>query len=488
MKKENLNEDSKEVRIDKIQTLIDAGCRAYQDRYECTHHIRELKVLDEGTPAFMAGRVLSIRKFGKLIFVTIGNALERGQISLKKNDLGEESFNLFLNAVDLGDFIGISGQRYTTQKGEPTLAVKKWVFLSKSLRPLPDKYRGLHDSEARLKQRYLLTSTDIDVANIYVKRAKLKQVLRSFLEEHGFMEVDTPAIQMQKSGALARSFKTYHNALNIEAELRIAPETYLKRALVGGFEKVYEIATCFRNEGMSLSHWPEFHMLEFYAAYWNFEDLIIFTEKMLKHVVDIVVGSKQFTYQEQAIDFSGHWPRISFRELLIEKADLDIHVFTTTEELREEVLRKHLLNAESISNLGRGSIIDELYKKVARPSIINPTFLVAHPKDLSPLARTNDEDESIVDRFQLVINGWEVVNAYSELADPIEQRKRFEIQAAAAQEGDEDALEIDEDFLLALEHGMPPAAGWGMGIERILALLTDSPNIKDTIMFPIHRR
>ena len=487
MKKENLNEDSKEVRIDKIQTLMDAGFKAYPDRYECTHKIGDLKGLEESTIASMAGRVLSIRRFGKLIFITIGNALERGQISLKKNELGENSFNLFINTVDIGDFIGISGQRYTTQKGEPTLAASKWVFLSKSLRALPDKYRGLKDSEARLKQRYLLTSTDNEVADIYIKRAKLKQVLRSFLEEHGFMEVDTPAIQIQKSGALARSFKTYHNALNIEAELRIAPETYLKRALVGGFEKVYEIATCFRNEGMSLAHWPEFHMLEFYAAYWNFEDLITFTEHMLKHVIDVVVGSHEINYQGQKIDFSGDWPRLSFRDLLIEKADFDINAFSTMEELRGEIINRNLLDAKSIANLGRGSLIDELYKKTARPSIINPTFLVGHPIELSPLARTNDEDENIVDRFQLVINGWEVVNAYSELADPIEQRKRFEIQAAAVQGGDENALDIDEDFLLALEHGMPPAAGWGMGIERILALLTDSSNIKDTIMFPIHR-
>ena len=483
----NAIEDTTEVRINKMHNLLDSGLNAYPDRYECTHKIGELKELEEDSTASMAGRVLSIRKFGKLVFVTIGNALDRGQISLKKNELGEDNFNLFMNSVDLGDFVGVHGNRYTTKKGEPTLGVQKWTFLSKSLRPLPDKYHGIKDSEARLKQRYLLTSTDNEVANIYVKRAKLKQVLRNFLEEHNFIEVDTPAIQIQKSGALARSFKTHHNALDIDAELRIAPETYLKRALVGGFDRVYEIATCFRNEGMSLAHWPEFHMLEFYAAYWNFEDLIVFTEKMLKYVIEAVISSNAINYQGQNIDFSGNWPRLSFRELLIEKADLDINAFPTIEELRTEIIQRKLLDEKTIANLGRGSLIDELYKKTARPSIINPTFLVGHPIELSPLARTNDDDSSIVDRFQLVVNGWEVVNAYSELADPIEQRKRFEVQAAAAQDGDENALEIDEDFLLALEHGMPPAAGWGMGIERMLALLTDSPNIKDTIMFPIHR-
>ncbi|MBE9562580.1 MAG: lysine--tRNA ligase [Proteobacteria bacterium] len=480
-------EDTTEVRISKMQNLLDSGLKAYPDRYKCTHTIGELKGLEEGTTASMAGRVLSVRRFGKLMFVTIGNAINRGQISLKKNELEEDSFKLFRNSVDLGDFIGVDGKRYTTQKGEPTLGVQNWTFLSKSLRPLPDKYHGIKDSEARLKQRYLSTCTDNEVADIYIKRAKLKQVLRSFLEEHNFIEVDTPAIQIQKSGALARSFKTHHNALDIDAELRIAPETYLKRALVGGFDRVYEIATCFRNEGMSLAHWPEFHMLEFYAAYWNFEDLITFTETMLKHVIDTVVGNNKFNYQEQEIDFSGNWPRLSFRELLIDKADLDINAFPTLEELQTEIIKRNLLDAKTIANLGRGSLIDELYKKTARPSIINPTFLVGHPIELSPLARTNDNDDTIVDRFQLVINGWEVVNAYSELADPIEQRKRFEVQAAAVQGGDENALEIDEDFLLALEHGMPPAAGWGMGIERILALLTNSPNIKDTIMFPIHR-
>ncbi len=483
----NPTEDTTEVRINKMQNLLNSGLTAYPDRYECTHTIGQIKELEEGTTASMAGRVLSIRRFGKLMFVTIGNAMNRGQISLKKNELAEDSFTLFMNSIDLGDFIGVHGQRYTTQKGEPTLGVQHWTFLSKSLRPLPDKYHGIKDSEAKLKQRYLSTCTDNKVADIYIKRAKLKQVLRAFLEEHSFIEVDTPAIQIQKSGALARSFKTHHNALDIDAELRIAPETYLKRALVGGFDRVYEIATCFRNEGMSLAHWPEFHMLEFYAAYWNFEDLITFTETMLKHVIKAVVGNSLINYQEQDIDFSGDWPRLSFRELLLEKAELDINAFPTIEGLRAEIISRNLLDAKTIANLGRGSLIDELYKKTARPSIINPTFLVGHPIELSPLARTNDTDDSIVDRFQLVINGWEVVNAYSELADPIEQRKRFEIQAAAAQDGDENALEIDEDFLLALEHGMPPAAGWGMGIERMLALLTDSPNIKDTIMFPIHR-
>ncbi|MDM8565399.1 lysine--tRNA ligase [Candidatus Halobeggiatoa sp. HSG11] len=483
----NTTEDTTEVRISKMQNLLDSGLNAYPDRYECTHTIGELKGLEEGITASMAGRVLSVRRFGKLMFVTIGNAINRGQISLKKNELEEDDFNLFMNSVDLGDFVGVYGQRYTTKKGEPTLGVKKWTFLSKSLRPLPDKYHGIKDSEARLKQRYLSTCTDSEVADIYIKRAKLKQVLRSFLEKHHFIEIDTPAIQIQKSGALARSFKTHHNALDIDAELRIAPETYLKRALVGGFERVYEIATCFRNEGMSLAHWPEFHMLEFYAAYWNFEDLINFTEIMLKHVIDTIVGNNKIIYQEQEIDFSGDWPRLSFRELLIEKADIDINAFPTIEGLRAEIINRNLLDAKTIANLGRGSLIDELYKKTARPSIINPTFLVGHPIELSPLARNNDNDASIVDRFQLVVNGWEVVNAYSELADPIEQRKRFEVQAAAVQSGDENALDIDEDFLLALEHGMPPAAGWGMGIERILALLTDSSNIKDTIMFPIHR-
>ncbi len=483
----NTIEDTTEVRISKMQNLLDSGLKAYPDRYECTHKIGELKELEEDTIASIAGRVLSIRKFGKLVFITIGNALDRCQISLKKNELGEDNFNLFMNSVDLGDFIGVHGNRYATKKGEPTLGVQNWTFLSKSLRPLPDKYHGIKDTEARLKQRYLLTSTDNEVANIYIKRAKLKQILRSFLEKHDFIEVDTPAIQIQKSGALARSFKTHHNALDIDAELRIAPETYLKRALVGGFDRVYEIATCFRNEGMSLAHWPEFHMLEFYAAYWNFEDLIVFTEKMLKHVVEAVIANNTVDYQGQNIDFSGDWPRLSFRELLIEKADLDINAFPTLEELRTEIIQRNLLDAKTIANLGRGSLIDELYKKTVRPSIINPTFLVGHPIELSPLARTNDDDSSIVDRFQLVVNGWEVVNAYSELADPIEQRKRFEVQAAAVQDGDENALDIDEDFLLALEHGMPPAAGWGMGIERMLALLTDSPNIKDTIMFPIHR-
>ncbi len=477
----------KHQRTENLAYARASGHTPYPAGAPVTHSLATVARLEKGENVIIAGRVLAVRAFKTLVFAVLGNATDRVQISFKQTELGDSGLSEFGSLVDDGDILCVEGSKYVTRSGEHTIAVASWRLMAKCLHPLPGKFKGLQDEQLRLRRRYLLTSTSLPAADIFRRRAILKRSLRTELEKNKFIEIDTPTIQLQKSGALARSFSTHHNALGITAELRIAPETWLKRALIGGYDRVYEIATCFRNEGMSTAHWPEFHMLEFYAAYWDFEQLKDFTQALLKKVVKDVVGTTSVTHQGVTLDFSGDWPAVSFRDLLLHHTQLDINDFLTTEELRAEVLRRGLLSGEDVKGLGRGNLIDSVYKKHARSSLIKPTFLIQHPLDVSPLARANDNDPNVVDRLQLVINGWEVVNAYQELADPIEQRRRLEQQAAAASGGDEEALTVDEDFLLALEYGMPPAAGWGMGIERLLALLTDQTNIKDTIMFPISR-
>ncbi len=313
--------------------------------------------------------------------------------------------------------------------------------------------------------------------------------IRDFLIADVYTEIDTTVLTNMAGGALARPFITHNNALDIDVYLRIAPETYLKRAIAGGFEKVFEFARSFRNEGVDASHLPDFTLLEYYCAYWNYIDNMNFTEKLVKNLVETIKGSETFSYGEQTISLQGEWPRISFRDLLLRDCGIDINQFPTKEDLLAEISKKGIRFDEDVDvkKAGRGTLIDLLYKKVSRPELIDPVFVTHHPIDLSPLARRNDEDETVVDRFQLVINGWEVVNAYSELVDPIDQTKRFEQQALARAQGDAEAMEIDTDFLRCMEYGMPPISGWGMGIDRMVALLTDAHTLRDVVLFPLLR-
>ncbi|HNX60449.1 MAG TPA: lysine--tRNA ligase, partial [Spirochaetota bacterium] len=367
--------------------------------------------------------------------------------------------------------------------------VSSWEFLSKSLRPLPEKFHGLADTEQCLRKRYLDLMTSPETMDRFKKRTLLIKTIRNYLDNEDFFEVDTPVLLNKASGALATPFATHHNALDIDIFLRIAPETYLKRAIAGGFERVYEFARCFRNEGMDPSHLPDFTMLEYYCAYWNYEDNMNFTERLLKHAIKTVTGSDTITYAGTEISFAGDWPRVSFRELILKDCGIDIDALKTREELVAEINKRGIvLDAPiDLKKCGRGTVIDLLYKKVSRPKIKNPTFLIKHPVDISPLARRNDTDANTVDRFQLVVNGWEVVNAYSELIDPVDQAERFEQQLKARSSGDTEAMEVDEDFLTCMEYGMPPMSGWGMGIDRLIALLTDAPSLREVVLFPLMR-
>jgi lysyl-tRNA synthetase class 2 len=307
--------------------------------------------------------------------------------------------------------------------------------------------------------------------------------------DHGFVEIDTPVLTNKASGALAKPFVTHYDALSTDVYLRIAPETYLKRAVAAGFNRVFEVARCFRNEGIDPSHLPDFTMVEFYAAYWNYADNMAFTEAMVKSLVETVAGGTTVRYGTNEVDFGGSWPRHSFRELIQRDSGIDIRAFPTADALREELRRRDLLLREDphLTGAGYGSLVDALYKKVSRPKLVDPAFVIEHPTDISPLARRNDENPSVVDRFQLVVNGWEVVNAYSELIDPVDQRERLEAQAEARHAGDEEAMDIDEEFLTCMEHGMPPMSGWGMGVDRFVSLLTDCENLRDVVLFPLLR-
>ncbi|KMQ52141.1 Lysyl-tRNA synthetase (class II) [Chitinispirillum alkaliphilum] len=478
-----------QVRLAKIPQIRDAGHEPYADSYKRTHSLEEALELSVDTEAVrVAGRVLSLRYFGKLAFGHLFDINGKLQFALQKNALGEK-FARFRDVVDVGDFIGVEGKMIVTKTGEKTIDVQDFTFLSKTLRPLPEKFHGLTDPELRLRRRYLDLIMSEESRERFKKRTEIIRTIRNFLDENEFTEIDTPVLTNKASGALARPFVTHNNALDIDVFLRIAPETYLKRAIAGGFDRVYEFARSFRNEGVDASHLPDFTLLEYYCAYWNYIDNMDFTERLMKHLLQKVQGSLEITYEETSISFEGEWPRVSFRDLLLRDCGIDIDKFQTRDELIREIDSKGIRfdTDVNISKAGRGTLIDLLYKKVSRPKLINPVFITHHPLDLSPLARKNDENPAVVDRFQLVINGWEVVNAYSELVDPVDQAQRFQAQAEAKAQGDTETMDVDNDFLLCMEYGMPPISGWGMGIDRIVALLTNAGTLRDVVLFPLLR-
>ena len=481
--------DQRAVRIEKIKMLREAGLLPYAERFEKTHSLAEAKALADGTKQVRAaGRVIALRGFGKLTFGHLLDFSGTMQFALQKNKLAQQ-FELFMKTVDMGDFVGVEGEIITTRTGEKTIDVAQWTFLAKSLRPLPEKFHGLTDPELVYRRRYLDLITSPEHMERFRKRTQIIKTIREYLDVHGFTEIDTPVLANKACGALAKPFVTHHNALDIDVFLRIAPETYLKRAIAGGFERVYEFARCFRNEGLDASHLPDFTLLEYYCAYWNYEDNMKFTEALLKHLLVQVCGSLSVTYENTQISFDNDWPRVSFRDLILKDCGIDINRFATKDGLLAEIKGKGITFEDDvdIQHAGRGNLVDLLYKKVSRPSLVNPVFVTHHPLDLSPLARKNDKNPDVVDRFQLVVNGWEIVNAYSELVDPLDQAQRFEEQARARAQGDTEAMEVDNDFLLCMEYGMPPISGWGMGVDRVVALLTNAPNLRDVILFPLMR-
>jgi len=484
-----MSDDLREVRLAKLARLRDAGVATHPERYERTHTLAEAVALPDGAAGLrLAGRLMAVRTFGKLTFGHIQDLGGRLQIALEKEGLDEQLWNRFHELIDIGDFIGVAGELFVTKKGELTLRLKDLTFLGKALRPLPEKWHGLKDAESRQRQRYLDLIMSPGTRERFRMRSRVLRATREFLDDHGFEEVETPVLQTLAGGASARPFITHHNALDIDVYLRIAPETWLKRLVVGGYDRVYEVARCFRNEGMDPSHLQDFTMVEYYCAYWSWEDNMDFTERLIRHLVKEALGAEQLEWRGQTIDFSGHWPRVDMGALIAEKTGIDIGACPTADDMRREIRdRKIEIDAEKVEALGRGALIDAVYKATVRPDLIQPCFLTGIPSDALPLARRNDERPELSDCFQLLVNGWEIVKAYSELVDPIEQRARFEEQEALRRGGDDEAMELDEDYLLAMEHGLPPISGWGMGIDRFCALLSGSDSLRDVTLFPLLR-
>ena len=473
----------REVRIDKRTLLEKEGVQVHPDRFERTHTIAETMKATDGTKVRTAGRIGQLRKFGKLTFATLQDLDGHIQLALIRGET--PNYELFGKAVDRWDFLGVEGEMYHTDKGELTIRVHDWTFLGKTLQPPPNKYQGVTDTETNWRKRYLDLVSNEETRQRFRVRVNAVNAIRDYLNRNRFTEVETPILNTQQSGALARPFFTHHNALDLDLVLRIAPETYLKRLVVGGYDRVYEFARCFRNEGLGASYLQEFTMLEYYAAYWNYEDNMTFTEGLLRHAIQEAVGTLQIERGGRTIDFAQPWPRLRLRDVILEHSGIDIDAHHDADSLRKAIFEKKVELEHP--DAGRGSLIDQLYKRTARLTLIQPTFIVGHPVDLSPLARRNDTNPDAVDRFQLVVDTWEVINAYSELVDPLDQRRRFEEQAELRAKGDEEAMPADEDYLTAMEFGMPPISGWGMGIDRFVALITEAPNLRDVVWFPLMR-
>ncbi|MBQ8131573.1 MAG: lysine--tRNA ligase [Bacilli bacterium] len=462
----------------------------YPEKYEVNYELCDAANLEDGvTGVRVAGRIILMRKMGKMSFLTIGEIKGKIQVSVKVDMIGEEAYQEFKSNYDLGDFIGVQGEVFTTHTGEKTIRADEITFLGKALKPLPEKFHGVEDIEKIYRERYLDLIMNDDSKKKFLFRSRFIREIRNYLDEHGYLEIETPILNNKASGALAKPFITHHNALDIDLYLRIAPETYLKRAIVGGFTKVFEIARCFRNEGMDATHLQDFTMMEGYCAYYNYKDNMKFLQEMLQTIIMKLFGTLQIQVGDKEVDLSGDWEAVSFRDLLLRYCDIDLRVYDTKEKLLAKI-REEKLEIDSdtpLEDLGYGNLVDQLYKKVARVHVVNPIFLTEHPIELSPLARANDDNPQITDRFQLVINGAEIINAYSELVDPQEQERRLEEQARLKANGDEEAMPMDGDYISAMEVGMPPISGWGMGIDRVVQLLTNSDNIKDVILFPLMR-
>jgi len=475
-----------QVRLDKLRQFREFGIEPYADRYHKTHMAQEIKDRFEeleGQQVSVAGRIMSKRDQGKTIFTHIQDFSGRIQIYIRRDQVGEEWFAM-ISKFDIGDIIGVEGTVFRTMKGEISVRAEKVTLLSKSLRPLPEKFHGLTNVDLRYRKRYLDLIMNEDVKNTFITRSKIIRTMRNFLEDRGFIEVETPTLHTVAGGAAARPFITHHNALDMDLYLRIALELHLKRLIVGGFEKVFEIGRNFRNEGISIKHNPEFTMMELYQAYANYEDIMQLTEEMIVHIVKTVHGTLEITYQGEKIDFTPPWRRLPMLEGIKEYAGVDFTQIKTDEEARAVAKEKGL---EIGDDTPRGKIINEFFETFVEPHLIQPTFVVGHPVEVSPLAKRNAQNPEYTDRFEVFVYGRELANAFSELNDPLDQRQRFEAQMAERAKGDEEAHMMDEDFLQALEYGLPPTGGLGVGIDRLVMLLTDSPSIRDVILFPTMR-
>ena len=478
------------ARNEKLQKIENYGIHPHPERYEISHEIGDARKLEDGTKdVSLAGRVMSKRKMGKISFIDLSDITGHIQLVIKRDDLGEEEYKKFHEILDIGDFIGVNGEVFTTSSGEKSVQVYSYMFLGKALRPLPEKYHGLTNVEAIYRERHLDLIMNEETKKKFLLRSKFVRLLRNFLDDHGFIEVETPALQNTASGATAKPFTAHHNALDQEVYLRISPELTLKKLIIGGFNNVYEVARDFRNEGMDANHLQDFTMVEGYSAYWNYEDNMKFLREMIIYILsNLYDGDLNVQIGDKKINFGGEWKIVSFRELILKDCGIDIDKFETAESLLSEIKNQNIkLEAENLEELGRGNLIDQLYKKVSRPAIIEPTYLIKHPIDLSPLARSNDENPNLTDRFQLVVNGQEIINGYSELVDAREQERRLIEQSKLKEQGDDEAMSIDHEYIRAMEYGMPPISGWGLGVDRFMQFLTNSQNIRDVVLYPLMR-
>ena len=486
---DELNEQ-RQQRMKKLDQLREAGVAPYGRRFEVKDRAGQLiklhgekprEVLEqERVACTLAGRIVALRRFGKAGFAVLQDGSERLQVYLKKDHLSEQAYRI-AEQLDLGDWIGVSGILFRTKTNEFTVEVHELTFLSKALRPLPEKWHGLTDVETRYRQRYVDLIANPEVHGIFELRSKIIAEIRSFLIERGFLEVETPMMHPIPGGATAKPFVTHHNALDANLYLRIAPELYLKRLIVGGFQRVFEINRNFRNEGISTIHNPEFTMLEFYVSYADYQDLIILTEELIAAVATQVLGKTVIPYQGKAIDLTPPWRRWSYHQAILEVNSLDPSVFQDRNKA-VEVAKK--LNVPVDPKWPLFNIVNEIFEETVEPNLQQPTFITDYPIEISPLARRKDTNPALTDRFELYIAGREIANAFSELNDPLDQRERFEAQAAQRVAGDEEAHLVDEDFLRALEYGMPPTAGEGIGIDRLIMLFTNQASIRDVVLFP----
>ena len=473
-----------EQRLDSLSRIRARGIDPYPHSYHPSHTIREAITLFERQgencqDISLAGRIMSRRSIGKMSFLDIRDSSGKIQLSLRYDLLGKERYE-FLQDIDIGDIIGAKGRLFRTKAGELTLAVSDFAMLCKSLRPLPEKWHGLADVEKRYRQRYLDLISNEESRNIFVLRSKIITAVRSFLDEHGFMEVETPVLQPHAGGALARPFVTHHHTLDEDLYLRIALELHLKRLVVGGFDRVYEIGRVFRNEGISVEHNPEFTLLECYQAYSDYSDVMRLVEGMFMHVAKAVLGNTRLSRNGKTVDLALPWQRLYLREAVKEYSRIDFEAYPDAASLRTRMAE---LGMDVDPGKGRGRLIDELISTFVEPKLFQPTFLLDYPVDMSPLAKRKRGDGQLVERFEGFVDGMEVANAFTELNDPLEQRERFR-QQLKEQVADEEAEIADEDFLQALEYGMPPTGGLGVGIDRLVMLLTGQHSIREVILFP----
>jgi len=478
------------TKLEKVKALKKRGKTLYRTRFDKNIDISEIRdrYLDlasgEKTDQTfkIAGRLMIFRRHGKATFCDIQDSTGKIQLFLSRSSIGEEKYSEFTGDLDAGDWIGVEGSVFVTRAGELSIGVRDFQLLSKSVRILPEKWHGLKDKELRYRQRYLDFMVNPDVREVFITRIKAINALRKFLNDRGFLEVETPMLQSIPGGAAARPFITHHNALDIDLYLRIAPELYLKRLVIGGFEKVYEINRNFRNEGISYKHNPEFTMVEFYQAFCDYNSLMDLTEEMIKYISMEAVGRLDLKYRGQDIDLNEKWQRYTMLEAIGHFGEINIDFGTDREEL-EAICRKLDIKVEKES--GKGKMINEIFETVVEPKLIQPTFIKDYPVEISPLAKRHPDKPELTERFELFIGGEEMANAFSELIDPGDQLQRFRKQASSRDEEERVTGKIDVDFLKALEYGMPPAGGEGIGIDRLVMLLTNSDSIRDVILFPL---